>query len=407
MTARAYALRRGWLRAVVRVADALGRRCVHPRSLPPQPRTVLCIRLERWGDAVLLMPALARARQAWPGAQLTWMVLRPYAQFAASLEAADVIWPVGSRLGALWAALLERGRARRFDLAIEFHGEPRTIFLARLLGRRVVGSGVRGGGFWLDLDASRQPWPATGTRCRRLVEAAAGRPLPPLPPAPRLRPDPAAQLAASQLRQGLAPGYVILHIGCGQPAKLWPLHSWRELLRALARRGWPILVSGSASDRAVGLALLADDDPARVRCLTGATTWPVLTALVAEAAAVVAGDTGIIHLAHALGTPSLALFGPTDPQLWGYAETHHRSLARPLECSYCNRGRCPRVARSTISPCLSAMPPAEVLSALLPLLAQTSAPPAPGRRGLPALPVATVGATGPVGQSTAWSAPLR
>lgn len=388
----------------MRVADACGALCWRPRSLPPLPKRVLCIRLERLGDAALLVPALQRARQAWPGAHLTWMVLRSYAEFATALGAADFIWAVPSKPAAIWAALWAR---RRFDLAIEFHGDPRTILLARLLARRTAGNGARGGGFWLDLDAALHPGATTGTRCRRLVELAAGRPLPPLPPVPRLYADPGAVAAGSRLRHGLPSRSIILHIGSGQPAKFWPLASWHELVQGLLRWGWPILVTGGANDRRAGQTLQPGcPGGERVRCLAGETSWPVLTALVAGAAAVVAGDTGIIHLAYALGTPSLALFGPTDPLQWGYSEPGHRSLVHRLECSHCNRGRCPRVPATAISPCLAAITPDEVLNAVLALLAQPSAQPKPGGRGLQVSLAAADAGSCPVDPAAPWSAPL-
>lgn len=403
MSSRRYALRRGWLRVVMALGDGLGRRCWRPRGPAAPPHTVLCIRLERYGDALLLRPALARARQAWPDARLTWMVLRPYAEFARELGAADAIWPVASWAEAVRAAAWARLRGRRFDLAIEFHGDPRTILLARWLGRRTVGCGLRGGGFWLDLNPEMPAGLPAAERCRRLVETAAGRLLPAPPPTPRLRPTPGAGAVARQLLDEPASGYLIAHPGCAQRSKRWPLRHWQALIQALQDEGWALVLTGGADDAGACAALARGG----VRCLAGKSSWQVLTALVSRAAAVVACDTGIVHLAQAVGTPAVALFGPTDPAIWGYSEPRHRSLAHRLECSHCNLGRCPKVAAGAISPCLDAIAPGAVLRELRAVLAIRRAPPAPGGHGLAALPAAAAAASSLGDQAAAWCAPRR
>jgi len=90
---------------------------------------------------------------------------------------------------------------------------------------------------------------------------------------------------------------------------------------------------------------------------------------------VVAPDTGIIHLARALGIPTVALFGPTDPNRWAAAAgKRDRVLSHALPCSHCDLGRCPRLdAGSPFSPCLQAISAAEAWRAVIHLLDITRA----------------------------------
>ncbi|HEY7855805.1 MAG TPA: glycosyltransferase family 9 protein [Terriglobales bacterium] len=164
--------------------------------------------------------------------------------------------------------------------------------------------------------------------------------------------------AAAPLLAELPPRFVIVHPGCGRPSRRWPLQRWRELIEILG--AGQVVLTGTRGE-ATTCAWLAAATGAR--SIAGRTTWASLAAIAAAAAAVIAPDTGILHLAHALGTPSVGVFGPNDPAVWGYAGAHNRSLAARLPCSFCSRGRCPRVAEGEYSPCMQAVDVSSVVAA--------------------------------------------
>ena len=112
-------------------------------------------------------------------------------------------------------------------------------------------------------------------------------------------------------------GAVVLHPGACSRARQWPPERWAAVARAQRDAGRHVVVTGSVAERPLGLdvAREAGLDPTVV--LAGRTTLLQLTALVAAASLVVCGDTGIAHLATALGTLSVILFGPTSPARWG------------------------------------------------------------------------------------------
>jgi len=337
--------------------DAAGGRLRRPSTAAGigagEVRRLLLVRWERFGDLITLLPAVERARAVFPGARITWMVAPAYADFVAGLGVVDEVWSVAS-----WRrAVLARGRG--FDLALEFHGDARWVLVARRQARRVAGNGIRGGGFWLDLDLNLPAGVSAAARNVGLVEAAAGARA-----SGHLRP-----LLRWVNRGGAAGQYLLIHPGCGQPSKRWGTAAWRELIEHCRRQGYEIVLAGGAQDRRLCQELGAAID---CRDISGRTGWVELADWVAGAAGVVAPDTGIIHLAQALGTPTVALYGPTDPAIWGYQAAGHTILAHRLGCSHCDRGVCPLVRRGQVSPCMQAITVGEAARAVDRLMDQST-----------------------------------
>jgi heptosyltransferase-2 len=122
------------------------------------------------------------------------------------------------------------------------------------------------------------------------------------------------------------------------PAKQWPAAHFRAVAQALAAQGWDIAVVGLAKDRALGAAIL--DGIAGASNLCGETSLAQLTALLAGAALLISNDSGAMHLAAALGTPQLAVFGSTNPAWTGPINPLGRVLYRAEWCSPCYARTC-------------------------------------------------------------------
>ncbi|WP_052850495.1 glycosyltransferase family 9 protein [Streptomyces avicenniae] len=126
-----------------------------------------------------------------------------------------------------------------------------------------------------------------------------------------------------------APGAVVLHPGADAAARRWPADRFAAVGRALRDEGRDVVVTGGPAESALARRVAADAGLPEEAVLTD-VPFDDLTALLAEARAVVVGDTGIAHLATALGTPSVVLFGPVSPQLWGPPDLpRHRALWHP------------------------------------------------------------------------------
>jgi heptosyltransferase-2 len=111
-------------------------------------------------------------------------------------------------------------------------------------------------------------------------------------------------------------GVIAVHPGSGGPAKLWPLSGWQQVLAWAARQSLPcLIVSGPAERQRV--AALLQEAPAYHWPCAEQLPLPQLAALLARCQVLVGHDSGITHLAAAVGTATLALFGPTDPLVWG------------------------------------------------------------------------------------------
>jgi ADP-heptose:LPS heptosyltransferase len=123
-------------------------------------------------------------------------------------------------------------------------------------------------------------------------------------------------------------GATLLHPGAASAARRWPPERWARFARAEREAGHEVLITGSRAELGLArsIAVAAGLDPRRQPA--GRTDLLCLTALVAAAGTVICGDTGVAHLATALGVPSVLLFGPTSPQLWGPPE--HLPMHRVL-----------------------------------------------------------------------------
>ncbi len=162
--------------------------------------------------------------------------------------------------------------------------------------------------------------------------------------------------------------------------KQWSMDGWRALARALTERDLDVVATGgsSAADREYLDALWGGD--AQVRRLDGMLTWPELAAVIRSAQIYVGPDTSVTHLAAATGTPTIALYGPTDPRRWG--PWPNGGLARPwsaagtiqcrgnvwlvqnpLPCLPCQKEGCERRLDSH-SQCLEELSEQQVLAAL-------------------------------------------
>ncbi|HAH15582.1 MAG TPA: hypothetical protein DCL45_06030 [Chloroflexi bacterium] len=146
---------------------------------------------------------------------------------------------------------------------------------------------------------------------------------------------------------------MVLHPGATNgSAKRWPITSWQALAKSLVSSGRTIVIVGSADDRNLGQKISDElvgqgPDPRKslpatawgdVRDLTGLTTVRDLIAILANASVVVTGDSGPLHVAVAVGTPVVAIHGPTDPAVCGpIVTTPDRAiiLGATLACRPC------------------------------------------------------------------------
>jgi ADP-heptose:LPS heptosyltransferase len=119
----------------------------------------------------------------------------------------------------------------------------------------------------------------------------------------------------------------VIHPGAAAPARRWPIARWAAVARSELRNGRTVIITGGRDETDLAMAAAAEAGIGERWVVAGRTDLTELTALVAAAGRVACGDTGVAHLATAVATPSVVLFGPTSPAQWGPPATpHHVAL---------------------------------------------------------------------------------
>lgn len=350
-----------------------------------QPKRILVITLRYLGDTLLTTPLLHALRVAWPEAEID--VLLPagnQGMLAGNPDVSSLI-PLPAKGDAGGFLRLLAALYRRYDLAISTQAGDRPVLCAVLAGRRSLGFVDSRAGRWswkrlllnqaLPFAARENHAVLENLRfCGALGIAPGYRMVPPVP-----------EVAAPRIPVP----YVVLHVLPQWPYKQWHDSGWIELAYHLQSNGYALVLTGSGGAEELRvLAALRRRLPPAVRNLAGRLTLPQLAELVGGAALFVGPDTGVTHLAAATGTPTLALFGPTDPHIWGpWPEGYSAAkspfpvfggrrqgnvllLQQPMPegCVPCQQEGCER-HRHSRSACLDALPAAAVIAAAAELLA--------------------------------------
>jgi ADP-heptose:LPS heptosyltransferase len=353
-------------RALLGAADAVGRVgfglaslfASRPAATAAAPREVLVLRLDRIGDLVMSLPALQELRAGLPQARIRLVVGRWSAEIARSAPVDEVLiwnapWVGRADEGAEPAtSLLSKAAALRkdaLDIAIDLQGDVRASLLLSWSGaRRRVGYANTGGRYLLTDVVPLDESVSWVEQNRRAVALALGR-----PPgaAPRLELLSEAERAfASRLLANLGletrRPLVAIHPSGGRRIKQWPVARWREVAARLQReKGATILITGSAADAGLAQELRGELQPRPID-LTGKLSVRETLALLERLDLFLSPDTGPMHMACAVDTPSVSVFGPSDPARYfsggdGRSGARHVVLRAELWCSPCNLIRKP------------------------------------------------------------------
>ena len=261
----------------------------------------LVLRAQGLGDLLVAVPALRALRRALPEHRMVLATPGSLGPVVDVIGCVDDLLPTDEPAALHWTGAVP-------DVVVNLHGtgpQSHRALDATVPGRRI---GFRAPGWngpeWGPIAARH---PHERERWCALLERY-GIPADP----DDLRLEPPGPTGAGTDR---AP--VLVHPGAGFGSKCWPAPRFGELAAALDRHGRPVLVTGSPAERELAAAVARAAGLGEDRVLAGATGLAELCRLVAGAALVVSGDTGIAHLAYAFGTPSVTLFGPVGPAQWG------------------------------------------------------------------------------------------
>jgi len=319
------------------------------------------------GDALLAQPLLARLRLRHAGLALDALAAAPVTGLLARMPEIDQVIDLGAAHGELkLGRRLRIARdlaARGYDAAFVLPNSLKSAlvpFLARIPLRIGYTGEARLGLINCRHRLDRAALPLMAERYAQLAEPPGAAPERPLPEV-RLRCDPQRRSALCRAL-GLDPEQPVIALCPGAefgPAKRWPPRHFAALAAALAARGAASWLFGSGKDRDVAAAILAEA-PGTAVDLTGRTTLEDAIDLMAGARAVVANDSGLMHIAAALGRPLVALYGSSSPAHTPPLTRRAELLWLRLECSPCYQRECPLGHLH----CLNRLEPAAVLAAL-------------------------------------------
>lgn len=318
----------------------------------PRPRRIAIFRALQLGDMLCAIPALRALRQHCPDAHITLIGLDNAGPFVERFDRyIDELLPFpgipafpeqAARPEAL-PAFYREAQARRFDLALQMHGSG-TLSLPIV---RALGAAAHAG-FVPHAEMSRPgrllswpdhlPEPLRYTALMRFLGVPVASDALELPLSARDR-DEARMIAA---QAGFDPARTIfIHPGARLRSRRWPADRYARVAAALSVQGWRLAVTGSESERALTAQVMQAAGPDAVD-LTARTSLGGLAALLSRAPLLVCNDTGVSHIAAAVGTRSVVVACGSDTHRWAPLDrARHTVIADYPSCRPCVHETCP------------------------------------------------------------------
>jgi lipopolysaccharide heptosyltransferase II len=345
------------------------------------PQRILVIRLDLIGDLVLSMTTVRALKRTYPEASIDLLALP--ASTKVVLHDPDLneiisydpnVWRRPKALLHIknWSnayKLLRQLRAHQYDIAVSIFGKWAAIIAMLSGSKRFVGYGHESYPGMMTDSVPGWHW-RTGDHkhevdyCLELARAA-GATINPVDRTPRLFVDPLAHQQLQQLlaQAGIVPEkpFIVCHVcsNNGQ-SKRWPIPHWATLLDKLIRELDAQVVLTGASDDTLLIESVTRKMQEQAIDLAGKTSLPQLVALLQQADLVISGDSGPMHIAAAVGTPLIAIHGPTDPALSGPVSPTATVLRSDIWCSPCYNAKDTADCRFFTTQCMKNILPAQV-----------------------------------------------
>ena len=337
---------------------------------------ILIVALRRLGDVLLTTPLIRSLKRAYPDAAIDALVFAGTEGILAGNPDLAGIITMPQRPTLRESLALGRRLWRRYHLAVSTQTGDRPTGFAWAAGRKRIGLAEEGGFTARLKQRALGQFVITDPELHRVadllrladvlgVEEAEDIVVPTGPVRGDIRPD---------------RPYAVIHAVPMFRYKRWTEDGWRALAASLGARALAVVATGGPADAdKLYLDSVWGARP-EVRRLDGALTWPELATLIGGAAVYIGPDTSVTHLAAATGAPTVALYGPTDPRLfgpwpvgglahpWVAAGTIQRRgnvwlVQNPLPCLPCQQEGCER-HRESYSQCLDELTPLQVLAAV-------------------------------------------
>lgn len=316
-----------------------------------EPRSIAVLRLSSLGDIVHTLPALTALRRSFPAARLTWITEKAGVALLENVDGIDelAVFDFRRRRGADRPAFLRDFRRRfhgRFDCILDFQGLIKSAVLARLLGGYTVGfarPNLREKAAALFYHHRVGVFPEADHVIHKNLHLLRFFGITGAGVEYSLRPPPASAGWEEYCRTAgwMERRPVLLNVGGGWPTKLLSAEQWTTLCRRLDGRFPLALLWGNEAERLTAEAVAASAPGVRVLPFL---TFTDLIRLLGRAALLVSGDTLPLHLADAVGTPSVGVFGPTSPRRNGSLLPASRAVYSGCDYGFCYKRKCDTIS---------------------------------------------------------------
>ena len=310
---------------------------------------VLVIKLRYIGDVLLTTPFLRALRQGFPDAQVT-MLVKPGTEdvLRHNPDVSEVICLPPA--GMIAQVQFYRGlRARRFDCVVDFTDGDRSAFISR-----VTGAGLRVGfnregrlrgclyshrvnaayGATHMIEYHAMAFPSLG------LPIQGGEPVLPLSGEDHEQAHRIQETLSLKRRQ-----WIMIHPAARYWFKAWPPDRFAALADVFHEKGLHVVLVGSRNEQFLETEILKSAKRP-IASLIGKTSLLELAALMKRCRLFIGNDAGPMHVAAAVGCPVVALFGPSDPAVWGPRGKHARTIYKGLDCRECFHPGCSRGEQS-------------------------------------------------------------
>ena len=362
----------------------LGNRGQKRQPLTPatfSPKRILIIRVDLIGDLVMSLPAIQVIKRTYPEAEIDLLAVPSSAKVVASdSDIAQVIaydpniwrrpqallsWRNWRNLFALWRRL----HARHYNIAINLFGEWASALTILSGAQRRLGFSHENYPGFLTNSVTGRHWDSNDSKHEvdyglELAQAA-GATVTPEDRIPHLAVDPKAMQQVAQLLhdEGIQADrpLVACHVSSNNGyAKRWPVPYWATLIDRLIREdGLQVVLTGAPDDMPLIMEVTRHihEQPSN---LAGKTSLTQLAALYKHANLLITGDSGPMHIAAAVGTPLIAIHGPTNPALSGPVSPTATIMRSAIWCSPCYNAKGPADCRFHTTQCMKDITPTQV-----------------------------------------------
>jgi heptosyltransferase-2 len=314
---------------------------VHEQATSPN---VLAVRFSSIGDVLLTTPLLRSIRSRHPDSRITVLTKQPYVPLLSHNPHLSRV--VGLPADRSMTSIAAELRSQRYTHLLDLHDSLRTRWLRTLVPGRWHTYPKHRLARAVLIYTKRNHYRDSRPVAERYFSAARDLDVRPDGGPPELFLAPEAQREIGEWLAGVNLGQdrrmIALAAGAAHATKRWPLQHWRALAQRIVSQGFDVVLVGGEEDAPLGAAL-ANGAIGRMANGAGRFGLQGTGAVLQRAAAVVSGDTGVMHMATAVGTPVVALFGPTVEPFGFFPYTRRAQVVElPLGCRPCSSKGGPR-----------------------------------------------------------------